>query len=152
MPIVRPLIGIVLALGLTWVVFVAVLVLVKPKGIDFAEAKRLVPDLVRLLRALAADPDVPPGVRRRLGLLFVYLALPIDLIPDIVPVLGYADDVVVVALVLRSVVRAAGPQAIDAHWSGTPSGLALVHALAGVRPRHADPSCRRDGPRRRGRR
>ncbi|HUP86907.1 MAG TPA: DUF1232 domain-containing protein [Acidimicrobiales bacterium] len=134
MVIVRLLIGIVIALALTWAVFVAALVVFKPKGIDFKEAKRLVPDLVRLLRALAADPDLPPGVRRRLGLLLAYLALPFDLIPDFIPVLGYADDVIVVALVLRSVVRAAGPHAVDVHWSGTSQGLSLVHSLAGVRP------------------
>lgn len=134
MLIVRLLIGIVIALALTWAVFVAALVVFKPNGIDFKEAKRLVPDLVRLLRALAADSDLPPGVRRRLGLLLAYLALPFDLIPDFIPVLGYADDVIVVALVLRSVVRAAGPHAVDAHWSGTPQGLSLVRSLAGVRP------------------
>jgi uncharacterized membrane protein YkvA (DUF1232 family) len=133
--IARSLLGIVIALGLTWAVFVGALVVFKPRGIDFEEAQRVVPDLVRLLRALAGDQDLPPGVRRRLGLLMTYLALPFDLVPDFIPVLGYADDVIVVALVLRSVVRAAGPQAVDAHWTGTSQGLSLVHSLAGVRPR-----------------
>jgi len=63
-----------------------------------AESLRLLPDLVRLLRRLAADPTLPRGVRIRLGLLVVYLASPIDLIPDFVPVLGYADDALVVAI------------------------------------------------------
>ena len=134
MLIVRSIGGIVVALGLTWAVFVAALVIFRPKGIDLQEAKRLVPDLVRLLRALAADSDLPAGVRRRLGLLLAYLALPFDLVPDFIPVLGYADDVIVVALVLRSVVRSAGPRAVDAHWSGTSQGLSLVHSLAGLRP------------------
>ncbi len=131
-PVVRLLIGIVVVFGLTWVLFMAALILFTPKGINFAEAKRLVPHIVRLLRALAGDRDLPPSVRRRLGLLLAYLALPFDLVPDFIPVLGYADDVIVVALVLRSVVRAAGPQAVDAHWTGTIQGLSLVHALAGI--------------------
>ena len=119
-------------MGLTWLVFVLALVVFKPKGIDFGEAKRLVPDLVRLVRALAADDEVPSGVRRRLGALLIYLALPIDLVPDFIPLLGYADDVIVVGLILRSVVRRAGREAVDRHWTGTARGLAVVHALAGV--------------------
>ena len=61
-----------------------------------------------------------------------YLALPIDLVPDFIPVLGYADDAIVVALVLRSVVRGAGPQALKRHWPGTPGRLAAVRRLAGL--------------------
>lgn len=132
MLVVRSVIGIVIALGLTWAVFIVVLVVFKPKGIDLKEAKQFVPDLVRLLGALAADSGLPPRVRRRLGLLLAYLVLPFDLIPDFIPILGYADDVIVIGLVLRSVVRAAGPEAVDAHWTGTPQGLSLVHALADI--------------------
>lgn len=133
--LLRILIGVAMTLALTWAVFVAALVVLKPKGIDFNEAKRLVPDLARLLRALEGDRDLPRGVRKRLGLLLAYLALPFDLIPDFIPVLGYADDVIVVALVLRSVIRAAGPEAVDARWTGTPEGLSVVHSLAGLRHR-----------------
>jgi uncharacterized membrane protein YkvA (DUF1232 family) len=62
----------------------------------------------------------------------VYLVLPIDLVPDFIPVVGYADDAVVVALGLRWVIRAAGVDALDRHWTGTPTGLAVVKRLAGV--------------------
>jgi uncharacterized membrane protein YkvA (DUF1232 family) len=68
----------------------------------------------------------------RLWLLLGYLALPFDLVPDVVPVLGYADDAVVVALVLRSVVRTTGPEALERHWPGTVDGLATVRRLAGL--------------------
>ena len=56
-------------------------------------------------------------------LLFAYLAVPIDLVPDFIPVVGYGDDVVVVALVLRSVTRAAAPEAPTRHWPGSADGL-----------------------------
>jgi uncharacterized membrane protein YkvA (DUF1232 family) len=127
------LIGIALALALTWIAFVLVLVVVRPKGISLSEARWLVPDIVRLLRALTADTTVPRGVRKRLALLLAYLALPFDLIPDFIPVLGYADDVIVVAIVLRSVVRQAGPAALERHWTGSAQGLALVRSLSGIR-------------------
>jgi len=53
--VLRILIGLAVTLALTWAVFVAALVVLKPNGIDLNEAKRLVPDLARLLRALAGD-------------------------------------------------------------------------------------------------
>ena len=96
------------------------------------EALRILPDTLRLLGRLASDRSLPAGVRVRLWLLFVYLAIPIDLIPDFVPVIGYADDVVIVAAVLRSVVRRAGFDAIERHWSGTDDGLKAVSRLAGL--------------------
>lgn len=94
-------------------------------------ALRLVPDVVRLLRRLAADSALPAGVRIRLVLLLVYLASPIDLVPDFIPVIGYADDAVIVGIALRSVARRSGPDAVERHWPGTPEGLAVVRRFAG---------------------
>ncbi|WP_230425535.1 YkvA family protein [Streptomyces radicis] len=71
-------------------------------------------------------------MRVRLWLLLAYLAMPIDLVPDFIPVLGQADDAIVAALVLRSVVRAAGEEALERHWPGTADGLAVVRRLAGL--------------------
>jgi uncharacterized membrane protein YkvA (DUF1232 family) len=124
--------GIVLALGATWIIFVLALVIFRPKGISLSEARRLVPDIVRLLRALASDSTLPLGVRRRLGLLLAYVAMPFDLVPDFIPVLGYADDVIVVAIVRRSVVRRAGAAALERHWTGSTQGLSLVRSMSGV--------------------
>ena len=58
--------------------------------------------------------------------------MPLDLVPDVIPVIGYADDAVIVALALRSVVKAAGPEVLDRHWPGTPQGLAALKRLARV--------------------
>lgn len=93
---------------------------------------RLLPDLVRLLRRLAADRSLPRGVGVRLLLLIAYLVSPLDLIPDFIPVIGYADDVIGVAFALRSVTRRAGPEAIECHWPGTPDGLRVIQRLAGA--------------------
>lgn len=121
--------GIVGGLVLIWAVLVAALWLTKPGEYDVKEALRLLPDLIRLIKRLATDPDTPRGVRIRLALLLVYLAMPIDLIPDFVPVLGYADDAIIVALVLRSATRRAGPDALARHWPGTPEGLTALKRL-----------------------
>jgi uncharacterized membrane protein YkvA (DUF1232 family) len=115
-----------------WVLLVTALWWSRPDDLALREALRLLPDLVRLIRRLAADDGLPRGVRVRLWLLLAYLAVPVDLVPDVIPVVGYADDVVAVALVLRSVVRTAGPEAVERHWPGTPEGLGAVVRLAGL--------------------
>jgi uncharacterized membrane protein YkvA (DUF1232 family) len=118
----------------TWLALLGVLAVVS-RGRDRAvlgEGLRLLPDVIRLLRRLAADRSVPRGVRVRLGLMLGYLLMPIDLVPDFLPVIGYADDAVVVALAVRSLVRAAGVEVLAAHWPGTPTGLAVLHRLAGL--------------------
>jgi len=69
-----------------------------PETVTLRDAVRLLPNLVGLIRRLAADRTLARGLRVRLVLLLVYLVSPIDLIPDFVPVVGYADDAVIVAL------------------------------------------------------
>jgi len=103
-----------------------------PETVGMREALRLLPDLLSLLRRLAADRTLPRGIRIRLVLLLVYLGSPIDLVPDFLPVIGYADDIIIVALVLRSVIRTAGNGPLERHWPGTPAGLALIQRLAGT--------------------
>ncbi|MER6105706.1 YkvA family protein [Streptomyces sp. NPDC001832] len=140
-------IAIALGAGLlaAWLGLLITLLLIRPKGALLVEAIRLLPDLVRLLRRLAADKALPRGVRVRLGLLMVYLALPIDLIPDFLPVIGYADDAIIVVSVLRSVVRRAGIAAVRAHWPGTEDGFAALSRLAGLQ-RAADGTAATAGP------
>lgn len=103
-----------------------------PETVTMKDALRLLPDLLRLIRRLLADRSMAVGVRVRLALLLIYLASPIDLVPDFIPVIGYADDVVIVALVLRSVISRAGADAVRRHWPGTEEGLAVMLRLAGL--------------------
>ena len=124
--------SLVAALVLVWLVLVVGLIIVRPRGGMLREALRLLPDVLRLIRRLAADKTLPRGVRIRLALLLVYLAIPIDLIPDFIPVLGYADDAIIVTAVLRSVVRRAGLEAVRGHWPGTDDGFAAVARLTGL--------------------
>lgn len=91
-----------------------------------------VPDCAVLVRRLLRDERLPRSRRLMLGALLAYLVLPFDLIPDFIPVAGQLDDAILLALVLRSVARAAGPDAIREHWPGPPQSLALVLRAAGV--------------------
>lgn len=126
------LVGIVAALLVAWLALVAVLAVARPSGGLLREGLRVLPDLLRLVHRLAADRTLPRGVRLRVGLLLAYLACPIDLIPDFIPVLGYADDAIVVSIVLRGVIRRAGLDAVRGHWPGTEDGFAAAVRLAGL--------------------
>ncbi|MEV4830466.1 YkvA family protein [Micromonospora sp. CA-248260] len=132
------LLGVAVAALATWAALLVGLLIVRPRGALLTEALRLLPDLLRLLRRLAGDATLPRGVRVRLGLLMAYLAVPIDLIPDFVPVIGYADDAIIVAAVLRAVVRRAGVDAVRRHWPGTEDGFAALCRLTGIRPPDGD--------------
>ena len=90
-----------------------------------------IPDCVVLVRRLLRDERVPRRHRLLLGFLIAYLASPIDLVPDFIPVAGQLDDAIVVALVLRAVLRAGGPDLIAEHWPGPPSSLAVILRLVG---------------------
>ena len=94
-----PAIGVASALLLAWVALVIALAILRPRGGLLREALRILPDALRLIRRLTADNTLPLGVRVRLALLMVYLAIPLDLIPDFIPVLGYADDAIIVTAV-----------------------------------------------------
>lgn len=122
-------------LVMAWLALLATLWLTQRRETDpakLSDGLRILPDAIGLVRRLASDRSLPSGVRIRLGLLVGYLLLPVDLVPDLIPVVGYADDAIIVALTLRAVVRRAGPGALPRHWPGTPEGLLVVQRLAGM--------------------
>lgn len=125
-----------IGLAVTYLGLLGALLAARPKGNLLGQAVRLLPDVLRLLRRLAADSNVPRTARLRLSLLLGYLAIPLDLVPDFVPVLGYADDAIIVSLVLRSVVRQAGAPLVRSHWPGTDDGLAALGRLTGLQLSH----------------
>jgi uncharacterized membrane protein YkvA (DUF1232 family) len=127
--VTRVLIAVAAALALMWLALIAYVWIARPDAASTRDGIRMIPDIVRLVRRIAADRSLPRGVRARLWVLLGYLALPIDLVPDVIPGLGYVDDVVIVAAVLRSVVRRAGSDAVRRHWPGTDAGLSTLWRL-----------------------
>jgi uncharacterized membrane protein YkvA (DUF1232 family) len=97
------------------------------------ELATLLPNLLRLFRGLMKDPRVPRGSKALLILGALWLASPIDLIPEFIPVLGPLDDAVVAALILRHLLRTAGPEVIAEHWPGDPATLQRIVRLSGAR-------------------
>jgi uncharacterized membrane protein YkvA (DUF1232 family) len=64
---------------------------------------------------LFRDERIPLATRAILPLLFIYLAMPIDLIPDFIPVLGQIDDVLIAVAAMTLLVRSAPRDLLDEH-------------------------------------
>lgn len=132
---VDAVIAVAAGLLLSWVVLLVVLaVQVRCHGVALTirDAARLGPDIVRLVGRLIRDRAVPGRTRVVLALTAVYLLCPIDLVPDFIPVLGYADDALVAALALRVASHGAGLDAVGRHWPGTRDGLTAALSLTGL--------------------
>lgn len=124
-----------LALGVAVALYAAfVLALVASGRRESARAVAgFVPDCAVLFRRLLADPRLPWAQRALIAVLIAYLLSPIDLVPDFVPVAGQLDDALLVAVVLRAVVRRAGAEAVRDGWPGPDASLAIVLQAAGAR-------------------
>ena len=100
-----------------------------------------VPACVILFRRLLRDTRVPRRAKLALALLLGALVSPIDVVPDFIPVAGQLDDAILVALVLRGLVRAGGPALLAEHWPGPAASLGVLLRLAGgAGPRGAPPA------------
>ena len=125
------LLGVLVGLAAAWLLFVALLWLLRPRDVRVGELVRVVPDIVRLCRDVLADRGAPAGARIAIAALLVYLINPVDLIPEFIPVLGPLDDVIVAVLVLRYVRGRLGPDELRVRWRGTPEGFALLQRVMG---------------------
>lgn len=125
-------IGIIAAFATLWLILVLALIAARPKGLRPSDAALLMPDLILLVRDLARDRSIPRRVRARIWILLAWMASPIDAIPDVIPVIGMADDVILTYLVLRSVARVAGNDVLQQHWRGSPEGFAVLEHLLGL--------------------
>jgi len=114
-----------------WLGFVGYLVAAGRRS-DARAFATFIPDCVVLVARLVRDPRVPR--RRKLILLALagYLASPIDLVPDFIPIAGQLDDAIVVALVLRHFIRAGGEPLLRELWPGPEQSLELILRLAGA--------------------
>jgi uncharacterized membrane protein YkvA (DUF1232 family) len=124
--------GVLIALGVIFVLWAALLGLLLAAGRrdDAIAVSRLISDCLVLFRRLLADERLPRSRKLILAALVGYLALPIDLVPDFLPVVGQLDDAILVVFTLRYVLRAAGPQLIAEHWPGPDASRDVLSRLA----------------------
>jgi uncharacterized membrane protein YkvA (DUF1232 family) len=105
-----------------WIAVLVVLVVVG-RVVLARELALIVPNLVRLFGGLLGDARVPLRAKVVLAIASLWLASPIDLIPDFIPIVGSFDDAIVAALALRFVLRTTDGAVVREHWRGDPATL-----------------------------
>jgi uncharacterized membrane protein YkvA (DUF1232 family) len=98
----------------------------------FVDAALMLPNLVKLVGRLLVDPRVPRRAKVVLGFAAAYVASPIDLIPEFIPVLGWADDLLLLTYALDSLIDRAGPEVVEEHWDGPGDLLDLIRDVMGM--------------------
>lgn len=96
------------------------------------ELVKLVPACVALIRDILRDPTISRWHKIAPAIAIAYLASPIDLVPDFIPGMGQLDDALVIAWTLRHLVRVAGRERVEQHWTGDPNSLQRILRLAGL--------------------
>jgi len=124
--------ALLIALAITFTLYIVGVAVLFAVGRRTAarEIALLVPNLLILFKRLARDPRVPRGSKILLVLGAAWIASPIDLIPEFIPILGPLDDAVVAALILGHVLRTAGDAVVTEHWRGDPATLSRLLRLS----------------------
>ena len=135
---VRGLVVTAVAVVVVWAIAIAALYLTGRRT-QARELAAFLPNLLLLFRGLLRDRRVPRSSKVWIGFAVVWIASPIDLVPEFIPVLGPLDDAVVAALVLRFVLRRTERSIVREHWRGNPA------VLDRILPRDEQASARRDG-------
>ena len=90
-----------------------------PPGV-LRDLAAVIPDCVTTVRRLRKDPRVPRRAKIAIMVAGLWVASPIDLIPEFIPVIGPLDDIVVIALALRYAGRQVPRDVLLAAWPGRP--------------------------------
>lgn len=92
----------------------------------------VLPNLVKLLARLIRDPRVPRRSKLVVGAALGYVVSPIDLIPEFVPVIGFADDILLMAAAVNHLIQVAGEEVVLEHWDGSRDLLDLIESILDV--------------------
>jgi uncharacterized membrane protein YkvA (DUF1232 family) len=123
----------VVVLAVVYIALIAAIV-IGSRQWDLRLIATLVPYCAVLFKRLLGDRRVSTGWKVASALALVYLAFPFDLIPDFIPVAGQLDDAILIALVLRGLLRSAGPRLMREHWPGPTALLVPLERFAGAAP------------------
>ena len=96
------------------------------------DAILLVPNFAKLVARLLIDPRVPRRSKIALGMAAAYVASPIDLLPEFIPVIGWLDDLLILTYVLDRVIERAGPEVVEELWDGPGDLLGLIRDVLGL--------------------
>jgi uncharacterized membrane protein YkvA (DUF1232 family) len=125
------LLAVVAGLIALWLALLGLLWVLRPRDVRARELVRVIPDVVRFLRATITDPTAPMDVRLVLVGLVAWILSPVDLIPEFVPVLGPLDDVIVAVAAMRYVRWRLGIDGVRHRWRGSDEGFSVLTRVIG---------------------
>lgn len=96
------------------------------------DAALLIPNILKLVGRLVIDARVPRRAKITLGMAAAYVMSPVDLIPEMIPVVGWADDILILMFAIDSLIDRAGSEIVDEHWDGPGDLLSLVREIVGL--------------------
>jgi uncharacterized membrane protein YkvA (DUF1232 family) len=91
---------------------------------------RALPEIARLVRRLVRDPVLPRSVKILVGAALLYLASPVDLVPDFIPLVGYVDDALLVAALVDGLLTYVDRRLVLKYWPGTAQSLDSIARAA----------------------
>ena len=94
------------------------------------------PRLAVLIGKLIADAEVAATDKLLLGGAILYIASPLDIIPDFVPVIGQLDDIYLVALCLLRLMNRSGEAKLRQHWDGPEDIVKVLQLVSEVATRY----------------
>ena len=98
----------------------------------------LLPDFFILVCRLALDKRVPVKQKMIMGGVVAYVMMPIDLLPDFIPVLGFVDDLVLVVMGLNMVLNEIDSKILLDNWSGEGQVLDHLQKITALAERFLD--------------
>ena len=72
-------------------------------------------DEIQLYRNILADPRTPRMTRILLGAAVAYAVMPLDIIPDFIPVIGHLDDAIILPLLVYFALKAIPRSLLEEH-------------------------------------
>lgn len=112
-----------------WLVLIIAMWIYRPDRTTLQSALAIFPDFLKLIRIVVTDTSLPRRVRWPIWGLLAYLAMPIDLVPDVIPIIGLADDVIVALWVVRSALARIEPSKLAQLWPGSPAGFVAMRKV-----------------------
>jgi uncharacterized membrane protein YkvA (DUF1232 family) len=92
------------------------------------------PNMFTLLGRLIKDSRVPIAEKTLFAAAIVYVIMPLDFIPDVIPFVGQIDDVYLVALTLLRLINKTDETVIREHWKGGGDIVSLANSAASLAP------------------
>jgi len=102
----------------------------KSQAVNMAkEALLLIPNFIKLMYRLVQDETVSKTDKALLLGTIVYVASPLDFLPDFIPFLGKVDDILLIALVLKRLMDSAGRDLMLQYWDGSDDLLIILEKI-----------------------